>query len=240
LSEAVSRASDPRRRARLLVSLGIATRDDDAFVRGVELAKEHGGDELHAELLRRWARALDLSDRVDDALARAEQSAALEEANGSYAGAAAARMLAAAIARSTDDGERAIAFARRAEDDRLRIGDVRGALRAAQFVVALLIESSRGDEARPLAEHALSLASAIGDGSAIGYLRWVLGALADRDADPRGAAEQYRRAIAAYRDDDAPVPERLLDAVRAAELANQPETEPLAETRVRLSLIPAR
>jgi hypothetical protein len=43
-----------------------------------------------------------------------------------------------------------------------------------------------------------------------------------------------------YRADGAPIPERLLDAVRAAELADHPSGDPLAETRVRLSLIPPR
>jgi len=238
LREAESRAVDPRRRARLLVALGIATADDAPIARAVELTRVRGDEGLLAELLRRSARALDLANQIDEALAHANEAAELEDARGSLAGAAAARMLAAAIARSAEDGERAIGLARRAHDDRLRIGDARGALRSAQFVVTLLIERGEHDEARAAATEAVALAEAIGDGSAVGYLGWVLGALADRSADPGAAAEHYQRAIAGYQGDGAPVPERLLDAVRAAELADRGEVDPLAEPRVRLSLIP--
>jgi len=240
LREAESRAVDPRRRARLLVALGVATNDDVPFARAVEITRKRGDEALLGELLRRFARALDLGNQADDALSRADESAALEEARGSLAGSASARMLGAAIARSTENTALSIALARRAHADRLRIGDARGALRAAQFLVTLLTESGQHDDARAVAGDALQLAEAIGDGSAEGYLRWVLGALADRSADPRAAAEHYQRALAAYRDDGAPIPERLIDAVRAAELADDTGVDPLAESRVRLSLIPPR
>jgi len=227
-----------RRRARLLVALGVAT---TTMCRLPVPSRSPASVATRRCSASSFAasRARSISAIRTTTLSRADESAALE-GRVIAPGSASARMLGAAIARSTENTALSIALARRAHADRLRIGDARGALRAAQFLVTLLTESGQHDDARAVAGDALQLAEAIGDGSAEGYLRWVLGALADRSADPRAAAEHYQRALAAYRDDGAPIPERLIDAVRAAELADDTGVDPLAESRVRLSLIPPR
>ncbi len=152
----------------------------------------------------------------DEARERALRAAERADARGAVGVAAGERMQAAAIARETDRLDEAVALALRARDDRAAIGDARGAIRAALLVVSLYVESARRDDARAVAGPALALAEGIGDGTSIGYLRWVLGAIADGEADPEAAAAHYTRAIAAYHEGGAPVPERLIDSLRAA------------------------
>lgn len=227
LREAEQRSLDRVQQTRLRVALGVATGDETWFRAATETAPRR------ADVLRRWARTLDLHDRTDDALARLE--AATDD---TPAGAAATNMLAAAIARASEAPDRAIELAQRAARDRISIGDVRGALRSKQLVLSLLIEGDRRDEARTLAEECVALAETIGDGVTIGYARWVLGALADIDADPRAAAAHYQAAIAGYNADGAPVPERLLEAIRPRA---HDDADPTPERdRVRLSVIPTR
>lgn len=227
LREAEQRARDRAQRSRLQVALGVATGDDEWFRAAAELAPDR------PSVLRRWARALDLSDRAEEALARLADAT-----DDSPAGAAATKMLAAAIARAAEDPERAMALAGDAARDRMEIGDVRGALRSQQLVLTLLIEADRRDEARALAEACAALGETIGDGATIGYARWVLGALADIEADPRAAVAHYRAALAGYEADGAEVPDRLLDALRPR---GDDDDEPTPERdRVRLSVLPQR
>ncbi|MGZ3475016.1 MAG: hypothetical protein ACXWUG_12485, partial [Polyangiales bacterium] len=118
LVAAVERTRSNERRARILVALGTIDRDDARFSEALTLTEER------APVFARWSRALELDDRGDEAIARAEDWLSAEEARGSKLGAARARMRLANLLRGRED--RAMAVALSAREDCRAIGDAGG------------------------------------------------------------------------------------------------------------------
>jgi hypothetical protein len=228
LRAALGRARSPERRARLLAAVAWITKDERAWQDALEAAAEAGGS-AHVEVLARRTHALELDDRPGEAMACAETWLQAEGARGSAAGAAAARMRLAALARVTGAVEAAIEHARRGREDFRAVGDVRGELNAVHLCATTLLDAARFDEGVGLAAEALSIAEAIGDAATIGWARYVLGASADRAADPATARDHYQAAIEAWTEAGQPVPERLRAALVAARAAAVAPVAPVLE-----------
>jgi tetratricopeptide (TPR) repeat protein len=152
-----------------------------------------------------------------------------EETRGSAAGAAAARMRLAALARAAGAVEAALEHARRAREDFRSIGDARGELNAVHLGATLSLDAAAFEEGARLAREALSLADAIGDAASVGWAQYVLGASADRAADPVTALVHYEVAIEAWTESGHPVPERLQEALAAARASAVAPMAPVLE-----------
>lgn len=228
LRSALGRARSPERRARLLAAIAWITKEERAWQDAFDAASAVGGA-AHVELLARRAHALELDDRPADAMGLVETWLQVEEARGSALGAAAARMRLAALARLTGDGEAALQRALGAREDFRAVGDVRGELNAVHLGATLFMDAARFEEGAQLAREALSIAEAIGDAASIGWARYVLGASADRAADPASARDHYEAAIEAWTEAGQPVPERLRRALAVARVAAEAPMEPIPE-----------
>ncbi|HWN69259.1 MAG TPA: hypothetical protein VNM90_16580 [Haliangium sp.] len=240
LRAALGRARSPERRARLLAAIAWITKEERAWQDALEAASAAGGA-THVEVLARRAHALELDDRPDDAsdnrpteaMACAETWLQMEEARGSVAGAAAARMRLAALARSAGAAgggvDAAIEHARRAREDFRAVGDVRGELNAVHLGATLYLDAAAFEEGARLAREALAIAEAIGDAATIGWARYVLGASADRAADPVTARVHYQAAIEAWTESGHPIPERLQAALAAARASAVVSAAPVLE-----------
>jgi hypothetical protein len=221
LRAALGRARSPEKRARLLAAIAWITKEERAWQDALEAGAAAGGS-MYVEVLARRTHGLELDDRPNEAIPCAEAWLHAEETRGSAAGAAAALMRLArlaALARVTGAAEAAIEHARRAREDFGAVGDVRGELNAVHLAATLFLEAARFDEGARLAREALSLAETIGDAATIGWARYVLGASADRVADPVTARDHYQAAIDAWTESGHPVPERLRAALAAARAA---------------------
>lgn len=221
LRSALDRARSAERRARLLAAIAWLTKEERAWQDALAAASAAGGS-AHVEVLARRVQALELDERPIEAMACAETWLQAEEARGSAAGAAAARMRLAALARATGAVDAAIDHARRARADFRAVGDARGELNAVHLGATLFLDAAGFDEGAGLAREALTIAEAIGDAASIGWAQYVLGASADRAADPATARGHYEAAIAAWTESGQPIPERLqaaLDAARASAVA---------------------
>ncbi len=231
LRSALGRARSPERRARLLAAIAWITKEEHAWRDALEAASAVGGS-AHVEVLARRANALELDERPADAVGYVETWLRAEEARGSAAGAAAARMRLAALARTTGAGEAALPHAQRAREDFRSVGDVRGELNAVHLGATLFLDAAKFDEGVRLAREALSIAEAIGDAATIGWARYVLGASADRAADPATARDHYEAAIEAWTESGQPIPDRLRTALAAARAAAVAPADPIPEDGV--------
>lgn len=242
LRSALSRAGLSEKRARLLAAIASITKEERAWQDALEAAAAAGGA-VHVEVLARRVRALELDERLDDrpngAMACAETWLQVEEARGSAAGAATARMRLAALARVTGAVEAAIDHARRAREDFRSVGDVRGELNAVHLGATLYLDAAELDEGARLAREALSIAEAIGDAASIGWARYVLGASADRAADPVTARVHYEAAIEAWTESGHPIPERLQAALATARASAVAPVAPVPEAGARGAFPPA-
>jgi tetratricopeptide (TPR) repeat protein len=228
LHAALGRARSPERRARLLAAVAWITKEERAWQDALEAATAAGGS-AQVEILARSAHALELDDRPIEAMACVEIWLQAEEARGSAAGAAAAQMKLAALARVTGAAAAAIEHARRAREDFRALGDVRGELNAVHLAATIFLDVARFEEGARLAAEALSIAEAIGDAATIGWARYVLGASSDRVADPATARDHYQAAIEAWTESGHPVPERLQAALVAARAAAVAPAAPVPE-----------
>ena len=228
LRAALGRARSPERRARVLAAVAWITKQERTWQDALEAAAAAGGS-MHVEVLARRTHALELDDRPDEAMACTEIWLQAEEARESAAGAAAARMRLAALARATGAADAAIEHARCAREDFRAVGDVRGELNAVHLVATIFLDAAGFDEGARLAAEALSIAEAIGDAATIGWARYVLGASADRVADPVTARDHYQAAIEAWTEAGHPVPERLQAALTAARAAAVAPVAPVLE-----------
>jgi hypothetical protein len=228
LRAALGRARSIERRARLMAAIAWLTREEPAWQDALAAASAAGGS-AHVEILARRAHALELDERPGEAMACVEAWREAEEARGSAAGAATARMRLAALARATGDVEAARAHARRARADFRSIGDVRGELNAVHLGATLSLDAAAFDEGARLAREALSIAEAIGDAASIGWARYVLGATADRAADPVTARAHYEAAVEAWTESGHPIPERLNAALAAARASAVAPADPVPE-----------
>jgi tetratricopeptide (TPR) repeat protein len=228
LRSALDRARSPERRTRLLAAIAWITKEERAWQDALVAASATGGA-AHVEVLARRAHALELDERPADAMECVETWLQAEEARGSIVGTAAARMRLAALVRLMGDGEAALQHALRAREDSRAVGDVRGELNAVHLGATLLMDAARFDEGARLAREALSIAETIGDAASIGWARYVLGASADRAADPVSARDHYEAAIEAWAESGQPIPERLQAALAAARAAAVAPVDPVPE-----------
>jgi tetratricopeptide (TPR) repeat protein len=228
LRSALDRTRAPERRARLLAAIAWITGEEPAWRDALAAACAAGGS-AHVEVLARRAHALELDERPVDAMECVELWLQAEETRGSAAGAAAARMRLAALARAAGAVEAALEHARRAREDFRSIGDARGELNAVHLGATLLLDAAAFEEGAGLAREALSLADAIGDAASIGWAQYVLGASADRAADPVTALVHYEVAIEAWTESGHPVPERLQEALAAARASAVAPMAPVLE-----------
>jgi tetratricopeptide (TPR) repeat protein len=245
LRDGLARARSPGRRARLLAAIAWITKEERTWQEALaEAARDCGPTEAEvlarrAHVLARRAHALELDERPIEAMACAERWLEAEEARESAAGASAARMRLAALARSAGAVDAAVEHARRAQEDSRAVGDVRAALTAVHFGATLLMDAGRFDEALRLAQEALAIAEAIGDAASIGWARYVLGAGADRAADPATAQMHYEAAIAAWSEAGHPIPERLQAALAVARAAAMAPAAPVPEPDTLVEAAPA-
>lgn len=228
LRSALGRTRVPARRARLLAAIAWITREERAWQDALVAAAAAGGS-AHVEVLARRAHALELDERPSEAMACVEAWLQAEEARGAVAGAAAARMRLAALARATGAVDAAIEHARRARADFHATGDVRGELNAAHLGATLFLDTAAFDDGVRLAREALSMAEVIGDAASIGWARYVLGASADRAADPVTARLHYEVAVDAWTESGHPIPERLQAALAAARASAVEPAAPVPE-----------
>lgn len=228
LRSALDRTRLPERRARLLAAIAWITGEECAWQDALAAAAAAGGA-AHVEVLARRAHALELDERPVEAMACVETWLQAEEARGSVAGAAAARMRLAALARATGAVDAAIEHARRAREDFHATGDVRGELNAAHLGATLCLDTAAFDDGIRLAREALSIAEVIGDAASIGWARYVLGASADRAADPVTARLHYEAAVDAWTESGHPIPERLQAALAAARASAVAPEAPVPE-----------
>jgi hypothetical protein len=228
LRSALDRARSPARRARLLAAIAWILGEERAWQDALAAASV-AGSSVQVEILARRAHALELDDRPDEAMACAWAWLQAEEARGSAAGAAAARMRLAALTRAISDVDAASEHARRARAAFRSVGDARGELNAVHLGATLMMDAAAFEEASRLAREALAIAEAIGDAASSGWARYVLGASADRAADPATALVHYEAAIAAWNEAGHPIPERLQAALAAARVSAIAPVAPVAE-----------
>ncbi|WP_428261694.1 hypothetical protein [Haliangium sp.] len=228
LRSALERTRAPERRARLLAAIAWITNQERGWQDALEAAAAAGGD-AQVEVLARRAHGLELDDRPSEAMACVHTWLLAEEARGCAAGAARARMRLAALARATGAVEDALEHLRHAREQFRAVGDVRGELSAEHMAATLLLDAARFDDGAQRAREALSIAETIGDAASIGWARYVLGARADRGADPATARDHYEAAIAAWTESGHPIPDRLRAALAAARAAAVAPAAPMPE-----------
>ncbi len=144
-----------------------------------------------------------------------EQSATSDEALQVAAAAALAQARICEALRRPGD---AAAAAERAAGHHGAIGDPARAAFAWMRAASLHVAARDGAGGHAAASAACALGERTGDTRLVGYARWFLGALAERNADPATAAEEYARSVDAY-STLGDMPDRLVPSLERARAA---------------------
>ena len=189
----------------------------DAAEQALACARAAGPEALRAALGQRAAvreAGAELEGALEDALELEELAVADDDLGGAAAAALAVARLCEALRRPDE----AAAAAERAAAHHGAIGDPARAafawLRAARLHASTGARAAAGTAAAA----ACALGECTGDARLVGYARWFLGALAERDADPATAAGEYAKSLDAYAMLGA-VPDRLLPSLERARAA---------------------
>jgi hypothetical protein len=183
---------------------------DEALLR----ARQAGPDAVRAALAQR---SLSLAGRDEPAAALVDEleREALAVADDELTVAAGAALAAARLGEALRRPAEAAIWAERAAAHHLATGDPARAALAQLRAARLWVGGGVGAAASTAAAAASQIGERTGDRRLVGYARWMLGALAERRADPGVAAAEYARSVDAYAEVGA-VPERLMPSLARA------------------------